>query len=616
MDRRDLLTAWVLFLAMASAGLGGAEAVDAHGDALPNGACQRLGSQRLRYASLREARYLPDGQVMAFYGRTLERLDMATGAVVQRLELPLSPVSLDVAPDGATLALAGSDGTLCLADPATGQERRRWASGQAAMRCVRFSPDGQRLLSAGRMPPTLKEWDAAEGKERLALQGALTYYDSVAYGLGGTRAIAGGGYYGIEFWDLTTGTLLQSPKTGYCIYELTASPDGRRVLAAERSSGTEWDVDSMALLKRFSGHHGGAVTGQAYGVDPDEVFTGSRDGSVRRWQRHEGKVLARWFPHASYARSLQCSPDGRWLLSYQVGHCLVETAVADGTPRLSIARHTAAVEAVIWTPDGRILSGAQDGTARLWDAVTGAGLAVLPIGQSVACVAAAPDGARLAVGGKDGIVHEFDGAGQPRRQRKGHFGWVRALCYLDDGRLASAADDGTVRLWDADADTATVLEGHRGGVLALTRVDARHIASAGRDGSVRLWDIDAAREVWSQVRHHGTASCLATDGNGGLWSSGRDGRILRWTSAGEATPEAPAAGTWVRALAVQPGDGFWVGTNQPKLQSWQPDGQPRPDRAGHGAGIAALALSPNGDRLASASADGTVLIWPTHTAKP
>ncbi|RXM21417.1 hypothetical protein EO238_27780, partial [Citrobacter sp. AAK_AS5] len=83
----------------------------------------------------------------------------------------------------------------------------------------------------------------------------------------------------------------------------------------------------------------------------------------------------------TYAGSLRLSPDGRWLLSYRAGQYLTESDVQTGRPRLPLERHTAAVAAVAWTPDGKVISGSQDGTARLWEPATGKCLAVLPAGQ-------------------------------------------------------------------------------------------------------------------------------------------------------------------------------------------------------------------------------------------
>ena len=77
-----------------------------------------------------------------------------------------------------------------------------------------------------------------------------------------------------------------------------------------------------------------------------------------------------------------------------------------------------------FSPDGRLLASAgDDGTVRLWDPATGAGLATLT----------------------------------------GHTDTVDAVAFSPDGRrLASAGDDRTVRLWDSKAT----------GALSLLRLDA------------------------------------------------------------------------------------------------------------------------------------------------
>ncbi len=582
-------------------------------EALPPGALQRLGSLRLRYDYLNDAQYLPDGRVLALTGRTLDILDMTTGLRQEQRTLPLAAVSLAVSAEGQRLLLAGSNGDVCLYDIASGTEIRRWPTQQASLRRALFAPEGKRVLTIGRLPPTLKEWDLETGRELIAITGRLKYYDAAAYIGDGRRAIAGGGYYGLEVWDLQTGALLQTLKSDYCAYDIIASSDGKRVLIGERTRASEWDMERFQLLKEFRGHPGGAVTGQAYGAHPDEIFTGSRDGSLRRWNRLEAKVLLRWTPHAAYARMLRLSPDGRWLLSYSPGYYLVESDIATGKPRLPFERHQASVEAVAWTPDGKIMSGSLDGTARLWDPISGRCLATMSAGLGASCVATSPKGQRLCVGDKDSLIREYDVTGKLLRELKGHFGYVRALAYLPDGRLASSADDGTIRLWGAGTEPEAIWTGHRGGVLSLALPDDKHLASAGRDGTVRVWEIASGKLLWSRVEHRGYVTCLARGKDGEFYSAGRDGRILRWHSVLGLQPGEMSAGAWIKALTVAErpeGTGIFVGTEAPDIFAGQAGQKLSPLYRGHKGAINALAVSPDGVKLVSASADGTLLVWP------
>jgi WD40 repeat protein len=98
---------------------------------------------------------------------------------------------------------------------------------------------------------------------------------------------------------------------------------------------------------------------------------------------------------------------------------------------------------------------------RLWDAATGAALAVLPHGSVVYGVAFHPGGTRLAAACADNTIRLWD-VGVARQaggkeaadaevaELRGHDAYVHAVDWSPDGtRLVSASGDGTVRVWDS-----------------------------------------------------------------------------------------------------------------------------------------------------------------------
>src|SRR5262249_54757168 len=115
--------------------------VDAHGDALPEGALARLGTVRFREGNYFSASAL--------------------------------------SPDGKLLALLNNSGSIRLLDATTGKEVRSFRTNGGGFPSLTFSPDGK-LLAAADYSNRIQLWDAATGTptQQLVLQkqGRLSYF--------------------------------------------------------------------------------------------------------------------------------------------------------------------------------------------------------------------------------------------------------------------------------------------------------------------------------------------------------------------------------------------------------------------------------------------------------
>ncbi|MGH3838704.1 MAG: hypothetical protein ACRDSF_23875, partial [Pseudonocardiaceae bacterium] len=112
------------------------------------------------------------------------------------------------------------------------------------------------------------------------------------------------------------------------------------------------------------------------------------------------------------------------------------------------------VNVVVFSPDGtRVATASGDGTARVFDAVSGAEQARLPHDGRVNVVVFSPDGTRVATASDDGTARVFDSVSGAERARLPHDRTVNAVVFSPDGtRVATASDDGAARVALVDAD--------------------------------------------------------------------------------------------------------------------------------------------------------------------
>ena len=596
------------------------EAKDLHGQPLPAGAAQRLGTLVMRYGGAGGLAYLPDGRGVVLTGGSVDIWDLATGQRQSRTLVSQSAlVSVQLRRDGKVLLLGDAAGTVHEWDPAALKDVRSWDTGQKELRTACYSPDEKRVLTAANNPPGLKEWDLESARELIAVKSEMVSIRAGAiYGPEGKTAILGGGYvHQLERWDLATGQLVKKWRSNYEAKHLALSPDGQYLLSGSEDRAAEQSLDTYEVFRTYKHCPGEAarIFQVAYLPATNEVLCGGRDGTIHRWSRETGEQTFSWRPHQSVVAPFAVSADEQWLLSYGT-YQVAETNIRTGEPRLKWDRHVGSIEAVAFLPDSRrIVTGSSDETLRVWDAAAGKTLCVIPGAMLGAfAVAVSPDGKRVAAGCKDGQVREFDlTTGKLLAEYAGHLGYVRAVSYDRSGRLYSCADDGSLRVWEqGKPEAVAVLQGHRGGVLGLdVSPDGTQLVSVGRDGSVRLWDTAGRRQTQLLMGHAGwvTAVRFTPDGKGVL-SGGRDGHLLKWDSATGRKLLDITRGSQINGLRCSPdgaqvfaagGDGRVIGYN---LQTGAAG-----EAISHSSTVSGFAISPDGRWLLTGAQDTTALLW-------
>ncbi len=310
------------------------------------------------------------------------------------------------------------------------------------------------------------------------------------------------------------------------------------------------------------------------------------------------------------------------------------------------------LESQIWrfavSPDGRTLATAARRGLTLWDMGTGKPLRRFSFDQEKYCLAFAPDGKSVAIGGMDCILHRIDLAtGKELQCFVGHQGvgerdgvnkgiWKVAFA-SDGGELITWGSDKTVRVWDVQSGKERrKLDGKAwhvtglkpGGENLAVSPDGKHLAVSllnpeQTSSPLHLWSLETGKEI-RQWPNRSFSAAFSPDGK--ILAIAEENRIVIVSvESGQELAASPSGKSWNSPLAFSP-DGkmlasAWFGKSQrdPCIRLWDVSSMKELRTTAPNPGpfnfVGQLEFSPDGKTLLSRMGENHVRLWDVASAK-
>lgn len=525
------------------------------------------------------------------------------------------------------------------------REQNQIRGHQRGVTRVRFTPDGQRLITASQ-DKEVRLWDL-EGNLLAKMVGHRSGVTDACQS--GTTLVTTAADRTARLWDLqgkplatlphpqpvnavscpptTEGVIATATNDGQvwlwdsngqslanfrphpsAITALQFSPDGQSLASASFDQTVEIsNLQGQRILKIPVGH--GPVRSLHWRPDGQALATGSYDGYLHLWSR-QGKLIRSWNGHRTQVFSVVFSADGKQLASAAADR-LIHIWDSEGERLETLKGHQDWVRSVQFSPDGKwLVSGSEDYTTRLWNLRQKGPVQILKHARPVLSLSfMSPDAAMVTAGG-DQFIRIWDKSGEERLRIDAHAGRIWDITQKGE-YLATASGDRTARVWSKTGDLITELRGHQSEVFGVS-IDptAQRIATASKDGTARLWDWQGQplailrghrSPVWS-VTFSPTDPIVAT--------ASADQTVRLWSLAGQTTTilEGHQGRVWTVQFSPD-GKSLATASDDGTARLWDLEGQSLAKFEGHRGAVRGVRFSPDGQSLATVSEDGTLRLW-------
>jgi len=302
-----------------------------------------------------EAKFSRDGSRFVSRGEhdVLRLWEAKTGAPSMAINLHERMTGVEISPDGRRLAIRCGDGSVRVWDSEHRQKPALRIHPVGGRQPVRFTPDGNGLITADRAG-FARIWDLT-APDFLHFPGAPgPGFNRLTFGPNGTLLWTAGPN-GARVWNACEGQFV-SPVIDHNapITAAAFSPDGTRVAIADDNGDIRiWDLPAA----RPAGPgiaSAGLVVRIAFSPNGEDVIAVDGDGKARVWRAADGKPRTPVFEHSLNALAYLpvLSSDGRVVVSFPAANTFQVFDATSWTPLIG----TRPGSACTFSPDGRRMS--------------------------------------------------------------------------------------------------------------------------------------------------------------------------------------------------------------------------------------------------------------------